>query len=209
MTLQESKHASISPLRRSLWINLALFVVGAAVLVTLQVGLNLDPKKIPSNLIGKDYFDIDAEIIQSGGLGFLDAVSPDGPSTRATLSQILKSYDVVVLNFWASWCVSCREEAREFEQFWQSVKGSRTLVMGVAIQDTLEEANRFASQFGKTYLLLLDDLGKAAIDYGVTGVPETFVIDKNLKIVFKETGPMSYTKLEEAVQDAIKGVTQP
>ena len=105
----------------------------------------------------------------------------------------------VVVNFWASWCVSCREEARELEKFWQAVKGKNVAVVGVAIQDTVEAAQKFAKQYGKTYILGLDEDGKAAIDYGVAGVPETFIIDASGVIVHKETGPVTAQKLEEAV----------
>lgn len=202
MTLQESKHSMVSPLKRNLWLNLILLGVGAGILFILQIGLELDPKKVPSNLIGKDMYDIDGGIIQTGGLA--EGSTPN----RFKLSELMKGYDAVVLNFWASWCVSCREEAREFEAYWQKNKNSKILMVGVAIQDSLGEAKGFASEFGKTYPLILDDLGRAAIDYGVTGVPETFIIDKNAKIVFKETGPMSYTKLTEVVSQAIKGVPQ-
>ena len=104
---------------------------------------------------------------------------------------------VVVLNFWASWCYSCREEARFFEEFWQKYKDKGIAVVGIAIQDQDGPAIEFARQFGKTYILGLDTDGKASIDYGVYGVPETFLIDRNGVIRHKEAGPVTVAMLEK------------
>ena len=74
------------------------------------------------------------------------------------------------------------------------------MVVGIAIQDQEEAALAFAKNYGKTYPLGLDEEGKIAIDYGVTGVPETFVIDENGTIIEKITGPVDYQKLIEIVK---------
>ena len=73
-------------------------------------------------------------------------------------------------------------------------------MLGIAIQDEKNAALTFAKNYGKTYPLGLDEEGKIAIDYGVTGVPETFVIDENGKIIEKFTGPVNYQKLVEIVK---------
>ena len=104
----------------------------------------------------------------------------------------------VVLNFWASWCVSCRQEAVELEKFWQAHK-DQVLVVGIAIQDSAEDSKRFAAYFGKTYAIGLDEDGKAAIDYGVSGVPETFLIDAQGVIRHKEIGPVEATQLSQLI----------
>ena len=70
-------------------------------------------------------------------------------------------------------------------------------MVGIAIQDSPEDARRFAAQYGKTYILGLDDDGAAAINYGVTGVPETFVINAEGMIIHKEAGPVTEAKLQE------------
>lgn len=103
---------------------------------------------------------------------------------------------LVVLNFWASWCVSCREEARELETFWQRVREQGIIVMGVAIQDTPEAAREFAKNHGKSYPIAIDSSGKTSLDYGVSGVPETFIIDKDGVIRHKETGPVTAELLQ-------------
>jgi len=72
--------------------------------------------------------------------------------------------------------------------------------VGIAIQDTLENAQQFAQAYGKTYILGLDEDGMAGIDYGVTGVPETFVIDRNGTIVHREAGPVNVAMLEKLIK---------
>jgi cytochrome c biogenesis protein CcmG, thiol:disulfide interchange protein DsbE len=160
-------------------------LAGAAVLIFfLFQGLKMDHTKIPSALLGKPAMPFQVAWIQ--GQEFLPSQS----------SENFKIEDIVgkpaVLNFWASWCVSCREEARDLERYWQTyAKANGILVVGIAIQDTQEAAKEFAKAFGKTYILGLDTDGKAAINYGVTGVPETFFIDAKGKIIHKEVGPVS------------------
>jgi cytochrome c biogenesis protein CcmG/thiol:disulfide interchange protein DsbE len=163
--------------------------IGALLLVTvLWVGLQIDQKSIPNTLVGKKAYPLAAEWIQGQSL-------LTGPSDALTQAQ----NRVLVLNFWASWCVSCREEARELELFWQQYKDKDVLVLGVAIQDQTESAARFAAEFGKTYLLGLDTSGKISIDYGVTGVPESFIIDRQGIVVHKHVGPVSATDLAKLV----------
>ena len=161
------------------------------VLATLYYGLtSVDVSRVPSALIGKpaQFFRVawvqGREIIpaQQGAAGF----SLDDFKGKP-----------VVVNFWASWCVACREEAHELEAFWQANKGGDVGVVGIAIQDSVEAALGFARQYGKTYVLGLDEDGKAGIDYGVSGVPETFIIDAKGVIVHKEVGPVTAKKLQE------------
>jgi cytochrome c biogenesis protein CcmG/thiol:disulfide interchange protein DsbE len=102
----------------------------------------------------------------------------------------------LILNFWASWCVSCRTEAHELESFWKAYRDQGVKVVGIAIQDEQEAAKKFAQYYGKTYILGLDEDGKAAIDYGVSGVPETFLIDRDGVIRHKEIGPVSAAMLK-------------
>lgn len=157
-------------------------------LVLLFKGLSLNPQHVASTLLNKPAADFSAPLLQGGS--WLAMSNPD----RIHLSD-LKGKSVI-LNFWASWCVSCREEALQFEAFWQRYKEEGVVVLGIAIQDTPEASLAFAKNFGKTYPLGLDDTGKIGLDYGVYGVPETFFIDKEGIIRHKETGPMSVQLLE-------------
>ncbi|MBB6098187.1 cytochrome c biogenesis protein CcmG/thiol:disulfide interchange protein DsbE [Deinobacterium chartae] len=99
----------------------------------------------------------------------------------------------VVLNFWASWCVPCRDEApllRSLEE------RAEVQVVGVAFNDRLEDARRFYQEYALSFPSALDRNGQTAIDYGLTGVPETFFIDAEGTIRGRWNGPLS----EEVLQ---------
>ena len=155
----------------------------------LRKGLDLNPSQIPSALLNKPALDFQAEWIQ--GQEFMNNTQRANFELKDFKGQGL------ILNFWASWCYSCRQEAVDFERFWVANKDSGLKVVGVAIQDTPEDARNFAAQYGKTYILGLDLDGSAAINYGVTGVPETFVINSEGMILHKEAGPVSEAKLQQ------------
>ena len=86
---------------------------------------------------------------------------------------------VVVLNFWASWCPPCRWEMPFFETISQEYKERDVVFLGVAMSDTIEDAQRFADAAGVTYPLALDTANEIARDYEVLGLPTTFLIDKD------------------------------
>jgi cytochrome c biogenesis protein CcmG/thiol:disulfide interchange protein DsbE len=182
-------------LTRHLIVTAILIVSFATIILILFKGLDFNPTKIPSALVGKPAYPFRAEWIQ--GREYL----PQATDASFTLEQMKGK--PVVLNFWASWCVSCREEARELENFWMKHKADGLLVVGIAIQDTQEAAMRFAQAFGKTYLLGLDNEGRISIDYGVTGVPETFIINRDGVVVHKEIGPVTAEMLEKHVKSIL------
>lgn len=166
-----------------------LLLVAALVVIVLNKGLNLNPMQVPSALINKPAKNFKVSWLQ--GQQFL----PDAEGGSFSLADFKGK--PLILNFWASWCFSCRHEARDFEHFWQNYKSTGLKVVGIAIQDSVPAAMKFAKTYGKTYILGLDVEGTAAIDYGVTGVPETFLIDENGVIIYKEAGPVSEEKLEK------------
>lgn len=86
---------------------------------------------------------------------------------------------VVVLNFWASYCVPCRWEMPAFEAMWQEFKDEGVVFVGVAVGDTEEDAIAFAEQVGATYPLGLDTSGEITIDYSATKLPSTYLIDSD------------------------------
>ena len=177
---------------RHLKIVITFTVLSLGLIFFLYRGLQVNPNVVPSVLINKPAQDFTALTLQ--GEEFL----PENSSERFSLSSLKGK--PVILNFWASWCFACRQEAKDFELFWQSAKNAGIMVVGIAIQDQEEAALAFAKNYGKTYPLGLDEEGKIAIDYGVTGVPETFVIDENGTIIEKITGPVDYQKLIEIVK---------
>lgn len=173
-----------------------LVLVATTFVLLLLRGLGSDPTKVPSALIGKPAQPFDVSWLQGKEL------FPGVGQTAIRLSDFKGK--PIVLNFWASWCVSCREEAALFQAFWEAHRDrGDVVVIGIAIQDTPEEAMKFAKFFGKTYILGLDQNGKASIDYGVYGVPETFFIDSAGIIKHKEAGPVTTKMLEQKLAELL------
>lgn len=95
---------------------------------------------------------------------------------------------VVVINFWASWCIPCRDEAPVIEATWQRYRDRGVVVLGVDVQDLVPEALRFMKETGTTYPQVRDKDNTIYRAYGLTGVPETFFIDRDGRIVRKFPG---------------------
>lgn len=106
----------------------------------------------------------------------------------------------VVLNFWASWCLACRDEASVLEAGWRRY-GPEVAFVGVAINDEPAASRAFIARYGKTYWLGPDVDGSMAVDYGLFGVPETFFISADGRVVAKHTGPLSATQLDARVAE--------
>ncbi|MBI4527048.1 MAG: TlpA family protein disulfide reductase [Deltaproteobacteria bacterium] len=109
---------------------------------------------------------------------------------------------VVFLNFWASWCLPCRAEAKTLEAAWKKYKDRNVVFLGVNIQDKEDDARAFIKEFEITYRNGRDT-GRIAVDYGVWGIPETFFIDRQGRITYKHVGslglPMITAKLDQAL----------
>jgi cytochrome c biogenesis protein CcmG/thiol:disulfide interchange protein DsbE len=105
---------------------------------------------------------------------------------------------VVILNFWASWCAECRHEHENLLRLKNAFGANPDFVMlGVVYQDQPEDARRFLRQLGSNYPHLLDLKGEIGIDYGVYGVPETFLIDRGGVIRCKQFGPLIGDQLDK------------
>jgi cytochrome c biogenesis protein CcmG/thiol:disulfide interchange protein DsbE len=89
----------------------------------------------------------------------------------------------VVLNVWASWCIPCKEEAPFLEQVWQDRRERGVVVLGLDAKDFRADARKFARRFGLTFPLVYDGPGDTLDGFGVTGFPETFVIDREGRVV--------------------------
>lgn len=113
---------------------------------------------------------------------------------------------IVVLNFWASWCYpACYEEAPVLEATWKTFRDKDVVVVGVDIQDTEEAGRAFIEQFNLTYPNLRDTTGKVSIDYGIYGVPETFIIDREGNIIFKQAGAVLWETLAQELRPLLSG----
>ena len=87
----------------------------------------------------------------------------------------------VVLNFWASWCIPCREEMPAFERMWARYRDQGVRIVGVNLQDSVEGAQGFVDEVGVTYPIAMDPKGSLASDLGVRGLPQTFFIDEDFR----------------------------
>ena len=109
----------------------------------------------------------------------LERLDKDGDLTLSSLRG-----KAVVLNAWASWCLPCKEEAPFLEQVWQEERDRGLVVVGLDAKDFRSDARRFARRFDLTFPIVFDGPGDVAADrYGVTGFPETFVLDREGKVV--------------------------
>ena len=115
---------------------------------------------------------------------------------------------VVVLNFWASWCNPCKDEAPLLESAWDRYKDKGVVVLGVDAQDFGVDARRFVDNEGITYPIARDKYGSTLGHYGVTGFPETWFIDRQGRIVGEHiVGPLTQESLEQNIKIALGEAT--
>ncbi len=158
------------------------------VLVLLAYGFRTDPREIRSPLLGK----------------------PASPFALTTfdgkpISLDLLRGQVVVVNFWASWCIpACYDEAPSLERAWRAYRDRGVVLIGVNIQDKEEPAKRFLSRFGHTFPNAPDPSGHVSVDYGVYGVPETFFIDRKGQVRFKHVGAVTDEIMKQHVEKLLK-----
>jgi cytochrome c biogenesis protein CcmG/thiol:disulfide interchange protein DsbE len=125
-----------------------------------------------------------------------------GGGWRPELSQIALEDllgQVIVVNFWASWCDPCRIEASDLEEAWQAYKGLGVVFVGIAYKDAATKAEQHISEFGVTYPNVQDPSGRVARAYGVTGVPETFVIAQDGTLLQHFIGVVTSAQLAGAI----------
>jgi cytochrome c biogenesis protein CcmG/thiol:disulfide interchange protein DsbE len=103
---------------------------------------------------------------------------------------------VVVLNFWASWCDPCKTEAPALESVWQRYRDDGVVFVGIDIKDTPEDARSFLERHAASYPNGFDSQKQIYIDYGVYGLPETFVVDPRGMVVHHAIGPVTSAQLE-------------
>ncbi|HUN94482.1 MAG TPA: DsbE family thiol:disulfide interchange protein [Burkholderiaceae bacterium] len=153
----------------------------------LARGLWLDPREVPSPLIDKP-----APTFQLARL--------DDPSQSISRQDLLGK--VWLLNVWASWCVACREEHPLMVEF---AKTGIVPIYGLDYKDTRDAGLQWLGRLGNPYAAsLVDADGKVGIDFGVYGVPETFLIDKAGVVRYKQIGPMTPEVLERTIVPLVR-----
>ena len=165
-------------------IPLAVFIALAAF---LAIGLTRDPSEIPSPFIGKPAPEFKLTQLADASAAFAPADMKG---------------KVWLLNVWASWCVSCRVEHPLLVEM---SKQNLVPIVGLNYKDKRDEGLQWLQRFGNPYSLSAFDVeGKVGIDYGVYGVPETYVIDKAGVIRFKQIGPVTPRVLSEQILPLVK-----
>ena len=166
-------------------------VLFAGVALALAVGLSLDPRELPSTMIDKPApeFDLPAVRGRSRGLASSDLVG-----------------EVHLVNFFASWCSACRVEHPLLNRL---TEDGVVAVFGVNYKDKPEDARRWLDQLGDPYVRSGADIpGRAGIDWGVYGLPETFIVDANGHIVYKHVGAIYPQDLENTILPIVESLRQ-
>lgn len=109
----------------------------------------------------------------------------------------------VVVNFWASWCPPCRQEAPLLERMAKEYRERGVVFVGVNVWDNDEDARRFLQEFGVSFPTGPDPRGQISIDYGVTGLPETFFIDRQGQVTHKWLGPVPEDRFRGLIEEIV------
>jgi cytochrome c biogenesis protein CcmG, thiol:disulfide interchange protein DsbE len=153
-----------------------------------------DPSKLPSALVGKQ--------VPVSSFPALNGLLADGKTVPGFSNSDLKMGRPSVVNFWASWCGPCADEHPLIAEL--KIKGGVD-VFGVNYKDDPAAARRFLGRYGNPYTAVGTDAdGSMAIDWGVYGMPETFVINGRGEIIYKHVGPLSAEAIEGKLMPAIK-----
>jgi cytochrome c biogenesis protein CcmG, thiol:disulfide interchange protein DsbE len=154
----------------------------AVLVALLGIGLTLNPREVPSPLVGKPAPHFELPQLHEPGKSF---------SERDMQGKVW------LLNVWASWCVSCREEHPVLLDL---AKSGAVPILGLNYKDERKDGLAWLQNMGDPYRLSAYDLqGRVGIDYGVYGVPETYVIDKRGVIRYKRIGPVTREVLKEKI----------
>ncbi|HEX8100508.1 MAG TPA: TlpA disulfide reductase family protein [Actinomycetota bacterium] len=172
------------PVRRRRWVAAAIVGLTIALLASLlSFGLSRDPTVLRSQLIGRP--------APSFTLRTLDG------SRIIRLSELRGQ--VVVLNFFASWCRDCRVEHPALGAAWSRFRDQGAVFLGVSFQDRKQDSAAFGRELQTDWPLLEDSGSRTALAYGVYGIPETFFIGKDGRVAYKQIGAVPYEVLSEEI----------
>lgn len=184
--------------RRNIFVLLPLIVflaLAALFLVRLWSG---DPSRLPSALIGKPAPHTD--------LPPLAGLERDGKAVPGLSNAAFKG-ELTLVNVWASWCIPCADEVPFLEKL---SKDKRVKLVGINYKDPTDNARRFLNRYGNPFVAVgVDGSGRTSIDWGVYGVPETYLIDRNGTIAYKLVGPVTAENLAGAIETEIVKALKP
>ena len=166
--------------------------LGLAALFFFRLGAG-DPSRIPSALIGRE--------APATDLPAVAGLERNGQPVPGIVPADFKNA-VTVLNVWASWCVPCRDEAPVLLKL---AADKRIRLVGINYKDQADNARRFLGRFGNPFVASgADANGRAAIEWGVYGVPETFIVGRDGRIAYKLVGPLTPENLEQVMKPQIE-----
>src|SRR3954451_13274423 len=203
-------HEAVSPARRlhgGRWAVVALVVAFLALLTYGLLSKGTDDRIDKALASGRapaaPHFAL--EVLGRGSLPprLQRSVGPEIAGDRLSLAQLRGV--PVVLNMWASWCSPCREEAARLERGWRAAGPAGVLFLGLDIQDLRGDARSFARKYGATYPSVRDSGRDVANSYGATGIPETYFIDEQGRVVAHARGPVDTEQLRAGVEAARTG----
>ena len=170
------------------WRTLVLVLVPlAAFALLLAASLGRDPRALPSELVGRSAPPLALGLLRGGGT--VDLADLRG--------------QVVVVNFWASWCRECRDEQPALDAAWDRYRERGVVFVGVLFEDAVRDGLAVADELGMDWPLVVDPSSRTAFAFGVFGVPETFVIGRDGSVVAKRVGPVDYPWLTDRIEDAL------
>ncbi len=191
MSAASQSPAPVQRRRLIVLLPLVLFLALAA-LFLYRLGAG-DPSKLPSALIGRP--------MPNTPLPPLAGLLRDGAPVPGIASEAFKGA-VSLVNVWASWCVPCHDE---MPLLMQLADDKRIRVIGINHKDQPENARRFIGRYGNPFTAVGADMnGRASIDWGVYGVPETFVIGRDGRVAYKLVGPITAGNLEAALKPQLE-----
>lgn len=180
------------------WGSAVTWVAVLAVLGLLGFGLTRDANELPSPLVGNP----------APGFELIDLEGDTVVSLAALEGR------PVVVNFWASWCLGCIEEHPALVRAWRRFETRGVMMVGVVYQDSPANARRYLTRHGGGWPQLVDPGSRAAIDYGVYGIPETFFVGRDGIIAHKHIGPVTDSVMATEIRKilaagATEGVPEP
>ncbi len=170
------------------WKWVAILAPTLGLLTLLGFGFTTNPREIRSPLLGRAASPFSLALFDGG---------------RFSLAE--QRGKVVVVSFWASWCIPCREEAPLLEAASRAYLGRGVVFVGVNFQDTEPAARAFIAEFGLTFPNGPDPRGRTAIDYGVYGIPELFFIGRDGRIAYKHIGLIGAATLQAKLEETLRG----
>jgi len=181
------------PRGRRILVLLPLVVFLALTAIFLVRLFSGDPSRIPSALIGRPAPAVDLPAVAG--------LERDGKAIPGISAAEFRG-NVTLVNVWASWCIPCHDEA----PFLLELAGdTRIRLVGINYKDQPDNARRFLNRYGNPFIASgADQTGRAAIEWGVYGVPETFLIGRDGRIAYKLVGPISAANFEREVKPAIE-----